>query len=339
MNNLTDRELMQQCVDALVKDQYNGVTGAYIGEKNGRTCIVCQVPKKEPESKLVVRGVKIIPRRVRIAGHEDREFQTDVVEAPSVFKPMLLRLPIAADGRFVTEYVGRYAGAQGLQDCQSPTIPGGSQIAPQGAGWVGTDGCALRLADADSYGYLTNWHVAVGGQFGQDSPQCQPHGQGPVFGYLRRWWDIDTSGGNNLVDCAYIEDRLWKESGGRRIFGEPEQFQFGTLIPDFYTEADINVGLQVQKSGRTTGHTTGRVVGIGATVHVGYDHGTAKFIRQVIIEGDSGQFSGPGDSGSLICDMQNRPVGLLFAGGGGQTIANVVEQVVEHLRLEFWSRG
>ena len=41
----------------------------------------------------------------------------------------------------------------------------------------------------------------------------------------------------------------------------------------------------VQKYGRTTGLTTGKVVGLNATVNVGYSHGTARFVGQIIIRG------------------------------------------------------
>ena len=87
----------------------------------------------------------------------------------------------------------------------------------------------------------------------------------------------------------------------------------------------------VRKYGRTTGLTTGSVVGLNATVNVGYSHGTARFVGQIIIRGN-GQFSKAGDSGSLIVDSNRRPVGLLFAGSSnGYTIANQIGQVLSAL--------
>ncbi len=336
---MTDRELMEQAIAELVADPDNGVTGAYIGrDQDVVECIVCQVGKKLTDNELFTQGVKPVPRKVAIAGHEARQFRTQVEVAPAVYRPMILNFnPAIPNWEPPAWNYDAYASGD-LQSCQSPTIPGGSQIAPQGAGWVGTDGAAVRLTDADSYGLLTNWHVANGGQFGQDAPQCQPHGSGPVFGRQRRWMDINTSGGDNLVDCSYIEDNRWKQSGGDFLFCEPEQYKFGRILPEPWQAADVKVGLQVQKSGRTTGHTTGRVTGVGGTFYIGYDHGTGKFVRQIIIRGDAGLFSGPGDSGSLICDMNNRPVCLLFAGGNNDTIANPIEFVGSSLKLEFWQR-
>ncbi len=90
------------------------------------------------------------------------------------------------------------------------------------------------------------------------------------------------------------------------------------------------IGMRVQKYGRTTGLTKGRVQGINATVNVGYSTGTARFVNQIVIGG--GGFSQGGDSGSLIVVQKgsdaNKPVGLLFAGGGGTTIANPIDAVL-----------
>ena len=87
----------------------------------------------------------------------------------------------------------------------------------------------------------------------------------------------------------------------------------------------------VRKYGRTTGLTTGSVVGLNATVSVGYSHGTARFVGQIVIKG-KGQFSRAGDSGSLIVDGSRRPVGLLFAGSSnGYTFANQIGQVLSAL--------
>ena len=87
----------------------------------------------------------------------------------------------------------------------------------------------------------------------------------------------------------------------------------------------------VKKYGRTTGLTTGSVVGLNATINVGYSRGTARFVGQIVIRG-KGQFSRAGDSGSLIVNGSRRPVGLLFAGSSnGYTFANQIGQVLTAL--------
>lgn len=91
---------------------------------------------------------------------------------------------------------------------------------------------------------------------------------------------------------------------------------------------DLQLGEHVHKVGRTTSHTFGIVVGVGGLITVGYDSKTAVFDDQVIIEGDGGsEFSAGGDSGSAILTEDNYVGGLLFAGGGNQTIANKMSHV------------
>lgn len=95
---------------------------------------------------------------------------------------------------------------------------------------------------------------------------------------------------------------------------------------------EANLGMQVQKYGRTTGHTVGRISGINAMVNVNYRTGTARFTGQIMISGDG--FSTGGDSGSLIVTKgifmaDRRPVGLLFAGSATNTIANPIDLVLD----------
>jgi hypothetical protein len=95
------------------------------------------------------------------------------------------------------------------------------------------------------------------------------------------------------------------------------------------------INLNVIKYGRTTGQTKGRVTGINATVNVGYDSGTARFVNQIIIQ--PGSFSAGGDSGSLIVVQKGadarKPVGLLFAGSPLVTIANPITAVLERFHV------
>ena len=126
----------------------------------------------------------------------------------------------------------------------------------------------------------------------------------------------------NVMDAAVAlssPDELGSETpeGG---YGAPRP---GTIDPA--------LGLEVQKYGRTTGQTEGRITGIHATLDVDYRTGRARFEEQIVI---SGGFSGPGDSGSLIVTRgrllgDRRPVGLLFAGSSTSTIANPIAPVLE----------
>ncbi|MDE2975176.1 MAG: hypothetical protein OXU64_10755 [Gemmatimonadota bacterium] len=95
--------------------------------------------------------------------------------------------------------------------------------------------------------------------------------------------------------------------------------------------AAARLGMPVQKYGRTTGPTAGRITGVNATVNVGFRDGTARFAGQIVISADD--FSGPGDSGSLVVSggsgpTARRPVGLLFAGSRTSTLANPIDLVL-----------
>ena len=95
----------------------------------------------------------------------------------------------------------------------------------------------------------------------------------------------------------------------------------------------------VGKSGRTTGLTQGRVTQIGVSVNVNYGGGrVALFRNQIAIQSvNANPFSAGGDSGSLIWHWATgvRPVGLLFAGGGGTTFANPIGAVLAALDIRL----
>jgi hypothetical protein len=95
---------------------------------------------------------------------------------------------------------------------------------------------------------------------------------------------------------------------------------------------DLNMA--VQKYGRTTSLTKGVITGINATVNIGYSSGTARFVDQIIVQGNKPVIKA-GDSGSLLVvnggahDL--KPVGLMFAGNrsGKLAVANRIDLVLE----------
>ena len=106
--------------------------------------------------------------------------------------------------------------------------------------------------------------------------------------------------------------------------------------------AEVELGMTVQKYGRTTGQTVGRVTGIHATIDVGYRGTTARFVDQIVIS--DGSFSNPGDSGSLVVTKgvllgDRRPVGLLFAGSNMNTIANPIDLVLDRFGVTVDGEG
>lgn len=92
------------------------------------------------------------------------------------------------------------------------------------------------------------------------------------------------------------------------------------------------LGQIVEKTGRTTNFTTGRIIGLNATVDVNYGGGrVARFARQIITT----RMSAPGDSGSLLCDTNEGAVGLLFAGSSRITVHNSILYVHRCLRIRL----
>jgi hypothetical protein len=88
--------------------------------------------------------------------------------------------------------------------------------------------------------------------------------------------------------------------------------------------------MRVRKSGRTTDYTEGSITLLNATVNVSYGNKTARFTGQVI----TGPMSQGGDSGSLIVDaVENRAVGLLYAGSNLATIFNPIDKVLTALNV------
>ena len=141
--------------------------------------------------------------------------------------------------------------------------------------------------------------------------------------------------GTNLVDVALaaLDAKVSYDAASLSGVGT-----LGMGPPPPLEEVDL-----VEKLGRTTGHTRGRVTAFEMdNLVVAYDQGNLRFDGQVEIEGASTEpFSQGGDSGSLIFTSLGRDaVALLFAGGDqggsngkGLTFANPMSVVQEQLKV------
>lgn len=130
------------------------------------------------------------------------------------------------------------------------------------------------------------------------------------------------NGSNNTMDAAIAVSstaNLWNSTPNDG-YGTP------TTAP-----VSASVGQVVKKYGRTTKFTTVTVSEINVTVDVCYEGfpsctKLARFVDQIAIV--DGTFSDGGDSGSLIVDGNDNPVGLLFAGSSTRTLANRIDLVL-----------
>lgn len=161
----------------------------------------------------------------------------------------------------------------------------------------------------------------------------------------RLWWKMIRGLGNgvaNHVDCPYrvnVAPFDIPQPTPNRVDAAVVSPQFDdnmgggirTLGP-IAGVMDPVLGLPLIKHGRTTDITRGTVTAIEGTASVNYGAGRiADFDHQGIARADSGDFSAGGDSGSMIFTEVGGElfwVGLLFAGGGGQTIFNYASEVI-----------
>lgn len=130
---------------------------------------------------------------------------------------------------------------------------------------------------------------------------------------------VNTAGAN-LVDCALARPTT-------PDLVKPDILNIG--VPAGVGTATL--GTAVQKSGRTTGYTTGMIQQIDVRVSVSYGSSTATFTNQLL----AGAMSQGGDSGSALLDMQKRVVGLLFAGSPATTILTPIQAVINALGIEI----
>ena len=108
----------------------------------------------------------------------------------------------------------------------------------------------------------------------------------------------------------------------------PEILEIGTIQGLSLAE----LGMAIQKSGRTTGLTTGEILQVEVTVDVQYDAGKiARFTDQLM----AGAMSQGGDSGSIVLTDDKKLIGLLFAGSDTTTIINRIENVFSALGLSL----
>lgn len=198
---------------------------------------------------------------------------------------------------------------------------------------AGTFGCLVRdTCPPCNIHMLSNNHVFAnsnGARVGDPILQPGRHDGGvypaDLIARLSRFIPIrfNNAKAYNLVDAA-----LAKPTDQRNVIAPI--VALGT--PKGTVEATL--GMAVVKSGRTTQTTSGKVIGIDATIAVNYGVGTGYFRNQVITT----NMSQGGDSGSLLLSKSSREAtGLLFAGSSQVTIHNNIANVLMALGVEIVS--
>ena len=182
---------------------------------------------------------------------------------------------------------------------------------------------------------------------------CNPQA-GRAVGSLRYVVPIESTQTNVDASLAAATAAV-DPSGGILKLGSPVNGLLSTAAPAAGTGEVLNAnvlnGLEVVKSGRTTGLTCSTVDTVDLRVEVDYYYDCAEkrpyytktYTNQIGIPGAS--FADSGDSGALVLDASNaEPVGLFFASGAGEgttgfSIANPIQDVLSELGEKSQSAG
>ena len=139
---------------------------------------------------------------------------------------------------------------------------------------------------------------------------------------------VHLSTASNLMDVTLVATTTYEMSNSTPGDG------YG--IPSS-TPVDPVVGMSVQKYGRTTGLTKGKISAINVTLGLNYGYGTARFVQQIAVEParKNATFVDTGDSGSLVVsgDDNANPVGLVFAKAGSLTYVNPIKPILTRFNV------
>jgi hypothetical protein len=177
---------------------------------------------------------------------------------------------------------------------------------------------------------LSNNHVLANeNQLAAGAPIYQPglldHGEvgADAIARLSRFSALSATKPNR-IDCA-IAEILAPELIGTALM--PKVGKLANPQPIAVVE-----GMAVEKVGRGSGYSVGRVFDVSATLVLGYAMGEISFVDQILIRGTGAAFSEDGDSGALVVDVDSgRATGLLIGGRGDYSVANHLEDVLAEL--------
>ena len=137
--------------------------------------------------------------------------------------------------------------------------------------------------------------------------------------------EIKFDGTHNLVDCA-LSEIIKPEDVSNEIM------EIGEVNLPI---AEVKPGEIIQKFGRTTGYTKGRVLAVNVTAKVNFRVGGKRKLTfwkdQIITE----PMVDGGDSSSLALNMKNQPIGLCYAGSSRVSIFNRIQNVQRLLGFTF----
>lgn len=260
---------------------------------------------------IVVYVEKATPELLQVIPKEVDGVQVRVKETGRV--SLLSIKPMAA---IFANRVGRWRPAPGGVSIGHPQVTAGTLTC-----------CAIDRGDGKLVGLSNNhvvalnWGSAQIGKVGDPILQPGPYDGGinptDKIGELLRWSKVSASEDNTVDAAVFKSDLLRKDV---LDVGKPSQSK------------EPYLGMNVVKSGRSSGVTFGKVTGVNATISVDDEEfGTCIFKDQIVIEPP---ILVGGDSGSWIGEVDSfESVGLGFAGSDVISVANKAILVEEMMNL------
>jgi len=291
------------------------------GEPTGRPALVVLVTEKKEEAELAPQD--LVPRELN-------GVETDVL---AIGHPCAGMIPLAATRELAVRVrparggfsVGHYQTTAGTMATAVYDLLPEGRVSPPRTG----------IGMPPRYFLLSNNHVLAnqnaaraGDPILQPGPYDGGHDPEDRIARLSRFVPLTFYPPTPLHQHQNLVDAALAEGDFPQL--DREIYWIGR-VRGWKPKSRVQVGMLVQKTGRTTGYTVGRITVVNATVDVSYGAGkVARFREQIITT----SMSAPGDSGSLITTLDNVAVGLLFAGSPLATIANQIENVRSLLRVE-----
>lgn len=273
------------------------------GQETGEEAILVFVDRKQP--------IGYLPSQDDLIPSQIDGLPVDVIEIGEVTAP--------------PPFPGGFGAASGTYTGKMRPIQPGCSIG-HFQSTAGTLGGIFRDSDGDLVA-LSNCHVVA--QEGHGRPGDRVLQPGPIddgteqFGCLKRFGGLQRNipnrhdSGTVKIDPNFINQVNYNYIGINKVLSG-----FGSISP----------GQSVSKVGRTTGHTSGKVISTNAVITVGYGAGPLKFANCIV----TNAMSQGGDSGSILFNPANmQAVGLLFGGSNQVTLFNHISEVVGFYGLKL----
>lgn len=258
--------------------------------------------------------------------------------------PVALGTSGGNDGDFDT--YEDHNGESYVADCCGGTL-GALVQDPQGDPYILSNNHVLAESDQAHIGDTIDQPGLIDGAC---TPLSRPGSTLHPIGNLRYFLPLSSQQTNVDAALALAAPGAVDPAGSILGLGTPGQNQALTAAPPMAGTGEkltaANLGMNVVKSGRTTGLTCSSLSAVDLTVKVDYykdcaetePYITKTFARQIGISG--AHFTDSGDSGALVLDASNaQAIGLYFAGGTdgdghGLSVANPIGDVLHELSTE-----